>query len=88
MEKPSDTGSTPSGTNQNSGLRCCGPTCDSVDVLYEKAPVMLPLSLREGDRIVFGSAGAYTTSYSTVGFNGFAPLPTICRARAQGDLSR
>jgi ornithine decarboxylase len=65
-----------------------GPTCDSVDVLYEKAPVMLPLSLREGDRIVFGSAGAYTTSYSTVGFNGFAPLPTICRARTQGDLSR
>jgi ornithine decarboxylase len=60
-----------------------GPTCDSVDVLYEKAPVMLPLSLREGDRIVFGSAGAYTTSYSTVGFNGFAPLPTICRRRAQ-----
>ena len=65
-----------------------GPTCDSVDVLYEKAPVMLPLTLREGDRIVFGSAGAYTTSYSTVGFNGFAPLPTICRARAQGDLPR
>jgi ornithine decarboxylase len=49
---------------------------------------MLPLSLCEGDRIVFGSAGAYTTSYSTVGFNGFAPLPTICRAQAQGDLSR
>jgi ornithine decarboxylase len=60
-----------------------GPTCDSVDVLYEKAPVMLPLSLQEGDRIVFGSAGAYTTSYSTVGFNGFAPLPTICRRRAE-----
>jgi ornithine decarboxylase len=60
-----------------------GPTCDSVDVLYEKAPVMLPLGLREGDRIVFGSAGAYTTSYSTVGFNGFPPLRTICRARAQ-----
>jgi ornithine decarboxylase len=54
-----------------------GPTCDSVDVLYEKTPVMLPLSLREGDRVVFGSAGAYTTSYSTVGFNGFPPLPTV-----------
>jgi ornithine decarboxylase len=26
---------------------------------------------------VFGSAGAYTTSYSTVGFNGFPPLPTV-----------
>ena len=54
-----------------------GPTCDSVDVLYERTPVQLPLSLREGDRVVFGSAGAYTSSYSTVGFNGFAPLPTV-----------
>jgi ornithine decarboxylase len=54
-----------------------GPTCDSVDVLYERTPVLLPLSLREGDRVVFGSAGAYTSSYSTVGFNGFPPLPTV-----------
>lgn len=54
-----------------------GPTCDSVDVLYEQTPVSLPLSLAEGDRVTFCSAGAYTTSYSTVGFNGFAPLPTV-----------
>ncbi|HSU35011.1 MAG TPA: type III PLP-dependent enzyme [Propionibacteriaceae bacterium] len=54
-----------------------GPTCDSVDVLYERTPVQLPVSLREGDRVVFGSAGAYTSSYSTVGFNGFPPLPTV-----------
>ncbi|MET0692423.1 MAG: type III PLP-dependent enzyme [Propionibacteriaceae bacterium] len=53
-----------------------GPTCDSVDVLYENVPVMLPLSLTEGDQVRFTSAGAYTTSYSTVGFNGFAPLAT------------
>lgn len=53
-----------------------GPTCDSVDVLYEKVPVLLPLSLAEGDRVRFASAGAYTTSYSTVGFNGFEPLAT------------
>jgi ornithine decarboxylase len=25
------------------------------------------------------SAGAYTSSYSTVGFNGFEPLPTLLR---------
>lgn len=56
-----------------------GPTCDSVDVLYEKTPVMLPLNLAEGDRVRFASAGAYTTSYSTVGFNGFEPLATILR---------
>lgn len=27
-----------------------GPTCDSLDVIYEKTPVMLPSDLREGDR--------------------------------------
>jgi ornithine decarboxylase len=53
-----------------------GPTCDSVDVLYERVPVQLPLALDEGDTVQLLSAGAYTTVYSTVGFNGFAPLPT------------
>ncbi len=58
-----------------------GPTCDSADVLYEKTPVHLPLALKEGDRVRFHSAGAYTTCYSTVGFNGFPPLPTRLPAR-------
>ncbi len=53
-----------------------GPTCDSVDVLYENVPVQLPLALGEGDTVRLMSAGAYTTCYSTVGFNGFDPLPT------------
>ncbi len=53
-----------------------GPTCDSVDVLYEHTPVDLPLALGEGDTVRLHAAGAYTTCYSTVGFNGFAPLPT------------
>jgi ornithine decarboxylase len=53
-----------------------GPTCDSADVLYQRDPVQLPLRLREGDRVRLLSAGAYTTCYSTVGFNGFSPLPT------------
>jgi ornithine decarboxylase len=60
-----------------------GPTCDSVDVLYERTPIRLPLDLTEGDIVRFRSAGAYTTCYSTVGFNGFAPLPT----RIVGPLS-
>jgi ornithine decarboxylase len=51
-----------------------GPTCDSADVLYERTPVHLPLALAEGDEVRLHSAGAYTASYSTVGFNGFAPL--------------
>jgi ornithine decarboxylase len=53
-----------------------GPTCDSADVLYEKAPVELPLTLGEGDTVRLLAAGAYTTSCSTVGFNGFPPLLT------------
>ena len=54
-----------------------GPTCDSADVLYETTPVRLPLSLAEGDELRIHAAGAYSTCYSTVGFNGFAPLPTV-----------
>jgi ornithine decarboxylase len=51
-----------------------GPTCDSTDVLYERTEYRLPLALAEGDQVTFLSTGAYTTSYSSVGFNGFAPL--------------
>ncbi|ALV29709.1 type III PLP-dependent enzyme [Pannonibacter sp. Q-1] len=51
-----------------------GPTCDSVDVLYEKTPYELPVSLSIGDKVLIESCGAYTTTYSTVGFNGFAAL--------------
>ncbi|HTY72631.1 MAG TPA: type III PLP-dependent enzyme [Actinomycetes bacterium] len=51
-----------------------GPTCDSADILYETVDYELPLDLRPGERIVIRSVGAYTTSYSTVGFNGFPPL--------------
>ena len=53
-----------------------GPTCDSADVLYERVPVQLPTALAEGDTVRLLSTGAYTTCYSTVGFNGFAPLST------------
>jgi ornithine decarboxylase len=51
-----------------------GPTCDSMDVLYEKAPYDLPLSLTIGDEVLIEGAGAYTTTYCAVAFNGFAPL--------------
>ncbi len=54
-----------------------GPTCDSLDVLYERLPYQLPLDLAEGDLIQLGSAGAYTSTCSSVGFNGFPPLETI-----------
>jgi ornithine decarboxylase len=51
-----------------------GPTCDEVDVLYDKADYRLPLALKVGDKIVIEAAGAYTTTYSSVGFNGIPPL--------------
>lgn len=55
-----------------------GPTCDSADVLYEQTPRQLPTDLRPGDYLDFHATGAYTTPYASVGFNGFAPLPTYC----------
>lgn len=54
-----------------------GPSCDSADVLYEKQPVQLPLGLQSGDRIVIRNCGAYTSTYASVGFNGFPPLDVI-----------
>ncbi len=51
-----------------------GPTCDSVDVLYEKEPYLLPVSLEIGAKVLIEGTGAYTTTYSSVGFNGFPPL--------------
>src|SRR5579872_1800263 len=51
-----------------------GPTCDSVDVLYEKEPYLLPVSLEIGAKVLIEGTGAYTTTYSAVGFNGFQPL--------------
>ncbi|WP_316015120.1 type III PLP-dependent enzyme [Roseobacter sp. HKCCA0434] len=54
-----------------------GPSCDSADVLYEKRPVNLPLGLRGGDKVIIRNCGAYTSSYSSVGFNGFPPLDVV-----------
>ncbi|HRF10057.1 MAG TPA: type III PLP-dependent enzyme [Xanthobacteraceae bacterium] len=51
-----------------------GPTCDSADVLYEKTPYLLPVSLEIGDKVLIEACGAYTTTYSSVAFNGFEPL--------------
>jgi ornithine decarboxylase len=51
-----------------------GPTCDSVDVLYEKNPYPLPISLAIGDKVLIEATGAYTATYSSVGFNGYPPL--------------
>ena len=53
-----------------------GPTCDSADVLYERKLYELPVSLEIGDKVLIEGTGAYTATYASVAFNGFAPLQT------------
>jgi ornithine decarboxylase len=53
-----------------------GPTCDSMDVMYETTKYKLPISLKQGDRLYWLSTGAYTSTYASVEFNGFPPIKT------------
>jgi len=55
-----------------------GPTCDSADILYEKADYRLPDDIEIGDKLEIRATGAYTTTYASVAFNGFEPLKTYC----------
>ena len=67
-----------------------GPTCNSMDVLYEKQPYELPVSLEIGDKVLIEGTGAYTSTYASVAFNGFAPLktyPHLTRQRAPSPLA-
>ncbi|MBL7261633.1 GNAT family N-acetyltransferase [Paractinoplanes lichenicola] len=50
-----------------------GPSCDSDDTLGG-GPVPVPAGLTSGDPVWIHAAGAYATSYTTMGFNGFDPL--------------
>jgi ornithine decarboxylase len=65
---------TPHDADEKAPCILAGPTCDSADVLYEKDPYFLPVSLEIGDKVLIEATGAYTTTYSAVAFNGFAPL--------------
>ena len=53
-----------------------GPTCDSMDVMYETTRYKLPITLKQGDKIYWLSTGAYTSTYASVAFNGFPPIQT------------
>ncbi len=53
-----------------------GPTCDSADIMYEDSKYKLPIDLKSGDKTYWLSTGAYTSSYASVGFNGFPPIKT------------
>jgi ornithine decarboxylase len=69
---------TPGRGGQSGPVILAGPTCDSADILYEKTDYRLPLGLEIGDKVAILAAGAYTASYASVGFNGFAPIRTYC----------
>ncbi len=51
-----------------------GPTCDSMDILYENVKYHMPETVKPGDRVYIFTTGAYTQSYSSSCFNGFPPL--------------
>jgi ornithine decarboxylase len=53
-----------------------GPTCDSMDILYQDHKYQLPLDLKIGEKLYVLSTGAYTSSYASVSFNGFPPIKT------------
>jgi ornithine decarboxylase len=69
---------TPADGGPSGRVVLAGPTCDSADILYERAEYRLPMALKVGDKVQILSTGAYTASYASVGFNGFAPIKTYC----------
>jgi ornithine decarboxylase len=69
---------TPVDGSRSGPVVLAGPTCDSADILYEKTDYRLPLALKVGDKVEIMSTGAYTSTYSSVAFNGFQPLKTYC----------
>lgn len=54
-----------------------GPTCDSMDIMYEDNLYPFVQNLEVGDKLFWMGTGAYTTSYSAIEFNGFPPLKTV-----------
>ncbi|MDE8348271.1 MAG: type III PLP-dependent enzyme [Acidocella sp.] len=63
-----------SGAGATGPVVLAGPSCDGVDIMYEKTPYRLPLGLQAGERVLIHNAGAYVTSYASQNFNGFTPL--------------
>lgn len=53
-----------------------GPTCDSMDIMYEDSKYKLPSDLKIGDKLYWLTTGAYTSTYASVEFNGFPPIKT------------
>ncbi|UQU62356.1 type III PLP-dependent enzyme [Couchioplanes caeruleus] len=62
------------GTRLRRCFHLTGPTCDSQDTFARD--VLLSADLHEGDELLIGSAGAYTSVYASR-FNGFPPPRVI-----------
>ena len=58
------------GEKEGDGI-LAGPTCGSMDIMYEHTKYRMPISLKTGDRLYWLSTGAYTSTYAGVEFNGF-----------------
>lgn len=65
---------TPRDGGETGPVIIAGPTCDSMDTLYSDAGYELPLALEIGDKVEILSTGAYTSTYASIGFNGYPPL--------------
>ncbi|MFV0322726.1 MAG: type III PLP-dependent enzyme [Alphaproteobacteria bacterium] len=66
--------------NEDEETQCilAGPTCDSVDMIYERTQIYLPDNLKEGDMVYFMAAGAYTVSCAAKSFNGMEGPRAVC----------
>ncbi len=64
---------TPHDGEETGLVAIAGPSCDGVDILYERSNYRLPLALSSGERVQLLATGAYVTSYASQGFNGFPP---------------
>jgi ornithine decarboxylase len=61
----------------NTPYYLAGPTCDSADILYEVNKVLLPKDITYGDKVIIHDTGVYTSTYTSIGFNGFPPLDVV-----------
>ncbi len=61
-----------------------GPTCDSMDILYEHFRYPMPEGVAPGDKVYIFTTGAYTQSYSSTNFNGFPPLRAVIFKEKEG----
>jgi ornithine decarboxylase len=63
-------------SKKSANVILAGPTCDSMDIMYEDCKYKLPTDIKSGQRLYWLSTGAYTSSYASVEFNGFPPIKT------------